>query len=183
MVAFGSRFKQGVLAHRAVVGGEIMTKVEFESWATPFPDGDLAIVEVRTGGGQVKISDPATGEVELPSVGGPGDTKLLVRIFDWKSSSIYRLLFSSVAAFRMLDENSLLELWAATDERTGRPGKSTFRVRGHGWSHESELAFVQGSSDGWSYVIATDGDCVEVICPGPPVIEFEQTIAARSLAD
>lgn len=159
-----------------------MAEVEFECWATPFADGDLTVLEVRTGGGSLSISDPTVGVVEIPSAGGPGDTNLLVRVFDWQSASVYRLLFSSVAAFRMLDENSLLELWTATEKFGGRPGKSTFRVRGHAWTHESALAFIQGTRDGWSYVVATDWDCVEVVCPEPPDIEFEQLITAAEPA-
>lgn len=160
-------------------GGGLVTDVEFESWVTPFTDSALTILEVRAGGGSLRIADPATGRtIEIPSSGGPGDGELLVRVFDAETASVYRLLFSSVAAFRMLDENSLLELWAATKGPEGRPGKSTFRVRGHMWSRESELAFFLGSSGGWSYLIATDWDCVEVVCPEPPVVEFERLIVA-----
>ena len=57
--------------------------------------------------------------------------------------------FTDVEAFRMLDEGGLMQLWAASAEQP-RPNPTTFRVRGHRWTQESEIVFHLGTNDGWS---------------------------------
>lgn len=49
------------------------------------------------------------------------------------------------------------------DAQAPRPGRITFRVRNHGWTEESPLSFMHERVGGWSYVIATDGQCVEML--------------------
>ena len=79
--------------------------------------------------------------------------------------------FIEVVAFRLLDEGGLTELWAAEDNQP-RPAFATFRVRGHGWSRESPIPFIHGTDHGWSFVIATITDCVEVLTRSEPRVEL-----------
>ncbi len=53
-------------------------------------------------------------------------------------------------------------MWGA-DAQAPRRGRITFKVRNHGWTEESPLSFVHGRVGGWSYVIATDDQCVEML--------------------
>jgi hypothetical protein len=68
----------------------------------------------------------------------------------------------------------LSEFWHQTKVLGGRPGQTTFRVRNHDWSKEGLLPWLHGTEEGWSYVIATSGDCVEVVSSDPPVITVAQ---------
>jgi hypothetical protein len=79
----------------------------------------------------------------------------------------FRALFADVGAFRVLDEHGLLELW---DPAIRRPAFTTFRVRNHLWSKESEISFLYFTKDRWSYMIATVGDCLEVLTQTEPRI-------------
>jgi hypothetical protein len=78
------------------------------------------------------------------------------------------LIASDVIAFRVLDEHGLDEFWEKTTELGGRPGRTTFRVRNHLWTKESPLSFL--GTDGWSFVLVTNSDCIEVVCKAPPVV-------------
>jgi len=86
-----------------------------------------------------------------------------------KDTPIY-LIRVEVSAFRVLDEHGLTEIWEKTSE-LGRPGLATFKVRNHRWSKESPISFL--GSDGWSYVVATDSDCVEFVTSDIPVVSIE----------
>ena len=68
----------------------------------------------------------------------------------------------------------LSEFWHQTKVLGGRPGQTTFRVRNHDWSKEGLLAWLRGTEEGWSYVIATSGDRVEIVSSDPPVITVAQ---------
>ena len=131
-------------------------ELEFSRWETPFENAKLWVREVfyeeRTLNVRVAVHW-ADGVLLSPE-------------------PTYRLRFQEVDAFRVLDEGGLLELWEQTSE-TGRPGDSTFRVRNHLWTRESFLSFHHGTDDGWSFVIATDGECVEVLARNPPNITLE----------
>jgi hypothetical protein len=80
-------------------------------------------------------------------------------------------MFQQVSAFRVLDEHGLMEFWGETTRQGGMPAQSTFRVRNHGWTKESMLSFLP--TDGWSYVVATDFDCVEIVSANPPLVTLE----------
>lgn len=81
--------------------------------------------------------------------------------------------FDTVSAFRVLDEHGLTQLWEKTAELGGRPGQTTFKVRNHLWTEESLISFL-GAQDGWSFVIASDWDCVEIVALTPPTILEEE---------
>ncbi len=87
---------------------------------------------------------------------------------DYDASSLYLVFFEVVSAFRVLDEHGLLELWEKTSELGGRPAARTFKVRNHAWTKESPITFL--ASDGWSYIMATDFDCIEIVSVTPPEI-------------
>lgn len=127
---------------------------EFGAWATPFSDATVEILEVAY----------------APRRGGraPQDADLVARVHDRDADRVYRLVFPSIAAMRLVDEGGLLELWRMTATLGGRPGRTTFRVRNHAWTDESVLAFV--GTDGWSFVIATEDMCLEVVTATAPTI-------------
>ncbi len=75
----------------------------------------------------------------------------------------YRVAFEHVSAFRVLDEHGLLEIW-----QHPRPNRTAFRVRNHLWTRESPVTFL--ASDGWSYVVATDDACIEIVSASAPSI-------------
>lgn len=97
---------------------------------------------------------------------------LVARVCSLDTKSIYRLVFPAIAAMRLLDEGGLLEFWQKTQKLGGRPGLTTFRVRNHAWAHESVVSFL--GSDGWSFVIASDNECLEVVSVSAPIITEER---------
>lgn len=121
--------------------------VEFAPWSTVIADDRVALLDVRF--------DAVERQLEALLEGEAG--RILVR-------------FVEVGGFRVLDETGLTQLWAAS-EAAPRPGHTTFRVRGHRWTAESEITFHLGTSNGWSYMIATDDDCLEVLTRVEPVVE------------
>ncbi|WP_154674637.1 hypothetical protein [Mesorhizobium erdmanii] len=121
----------------------------FQPWKTPFENSDIELVDVAYSEGRA----------------------LIFRVRAHESGSIYRVCFEHVSAFRVLDEHGLLELWEKTRESGGRPARTTFQVRNHLWTKESTISFV--TSDGWSYVVASHFDCVEVVTANLPSITLE----------
>lgn len=126
---------------------------EFGEWTTPFTDAAVEILEVAYGAHEQNGSE------------------LMVRIHARDADTIYRLVFPTIAAVRLLDEGGLLEFWQKTTELGGRPGRTTFRVRNHAWTRESAVSFL--ASDGWSFVIASDNECLEVVSVTVPTITAE----------
>jgi hypothetical protein len=135
---------------------------EFGRWETPFENAGVWIESV--------VYDPPSLAVRV----SVHQTEWHVSESALSPERTYRVGFSRISAFRVLDEHGLLELWGNTQDE-GRPGSCTFQVRNHMWTHESPLSFLM--SDGWSYVIATDAECVEIVDRGeaPPEITLEQS--------
>ncbi|MEL6980237.1 MAG: hypothetical protein AAGM38_16380 [Pseudomonadota bacterium] len=143
--------------------------LEFAPWRTPFSDAEVRILEVAYAPQPVQ----RCREFVITRLNGSSPAAALaVRVADIDVGVVYRASFGWISAFRVLDEHGLLQLWAKTDELGGRPARTTFRVRNHAWSEESVISF-SGTSDGWSFIIASDDDCLEVVCPEPPVIVEE----------
>jgi len=92
-----------------------------------------------------------------------------------------RFAFNSVVAFRLLDENGLLELWEASAANP-RPAHTTFRARGHQWCAESMLVFLDVRDEPrYSYFVATSDRCLEVVCQEEPeVMEIGPAIVAKA---
>lgn len=126
---------------------------EFGAWVTPFTDTAIDILEVAYG------------------ARGKDGSELVVRVRAHDANNAYRLVFPSIAAMRLLDEGGLIEFWQKTTELGGRPGRTTFRVRNHAWTRESPLSFQP--TDGWSFVIASDNECLEVVSVTVPTITAE----------
>lgn len=124
--------------------------VQFAAWATGVENDDLRLISLSL-----------TTERTLTAV-----------FFSSDKDRNVRFTFLDARAFRVLDEGGLLQLWAAS-KTTSRPAETTFRVRGHAWQAESPLAWVHGSDEtGFSYLVATDWDCLEVVVSEPPTIEM-----------
>ena len=142
-----------------------MSKVEFAPWETPFKNAELLVLDLRfqTGHGAHENETEDIG-IDSPEENGREEPELIVRLLHCEDDAVYSLVFHGVGAFRLLDEHGLLELWQETSNLGGRPAQSTFRVRNHLWSKESHLSFFSFATDDWSFVIATDWECVEVVC-------------------
>lgn len=146
--------------------------VEFAPWQTDvendrlflgrlcFEEGSPIVVLVREG---VALDLPPSS---------PIDQSLEVDFISVEKCAVIRFGFTDVIAFRVLDESALLELWYAS-ETSPRPARTTFRARGHRWNDESKLAFHQsrGDSPRFSYFVATEDRCLEVVCRDEPVVK------------
>ena len=146
--------------------------VEFAAWHTRFANATIDLLEVRYLDGWLDVDDPRKGRRyrEGPRSPGPLSTyDLVATLFAPDDEQIYRIHYAGVQGFRVLDEGGLLELWEASATQ-GRPASTTFRVRGHGWSRESPLTFCF-PEDCWSWMLATDWDCLEVVCSVEPFVE------------
>ena len=142
---------------------------EFGEWTTPFTDAAVEILEVAYAArGTEKL---AVFRAE-PPMSDQHDRDLVARIHDRDSKSIYQVVFPAIAAMRLLDEGGLLEFWQKTRDFGGRPGQTTFRVRNHAWTRESVISFL--ASDGWSFVIASDNECLEVVSVTTPIITEDE---------
>jgi hypothetical protein len=126
---------------------------EFGEWSTPFTDAAVVILDVTY----------------APRAQNGGE--LVARVHARDADTIYRLVFPTIAAMRLLDEGGLLEFWQKTEELGRRPGRATFRIRNHAWARESVVSFL--ASDGWSFVIASDDECLEVVSATVPTITEE----------
>lgn len=102
---------------------------------------------------------------------------MVVRVFSVKLEAVYQIHFYDVGAFRVLDEHGLQEMIEALRENDSFP---TFRARHHGWSLESPLSFHMGTEEGWSYVIMTGWDCVEVLSQSEPQIVLESKLEPKA---
>lgn len=110
--------------------------------------------------------------LELSATSFEMGTVLEANFLSKEKRSVVCFSFAHVSAFRVLDEDGLTELWHAS-AKTPRPAQTTFRVRGHKWQFESELSWLMGGTeDFYSFMIATDGDCLEVVSSKEPSIEL-----------
>lgn len=148
-------------------------RFEFAEWHTPFENADLLVLEIAYAPElALAESEPECFDASLFR---QRDSKALtIRLYDNATAKIYRVRFASVWAFRVLEDHGLMEIWAETKKRGGRPAHATFLIRNHLWTKESPFTFVH--SDGWSYMIATQEDCVEIVSAQPPDI-FEEPSA------
>jgi len=122
----------------------------FQAWETPFENSAIELITVEY-----------CGE----------DGALHFRVRTREPDSVYRISFEHVSAFRVLDEHGLPELWEKSSEMGGRPARTTFKIRNHLWTKESILSFA--TSDGWSYVVASDFECIEIVTATMPSITLE----------
>lgn len=139
---------------------------EFGEWVTPFTDAEIEILEVL-------YSPKRERHYRIDSLLPEHDDRdLVARIYIPDTDKIYRVVFPWISAMRLLDEGGLMELWVKTREFGGRPGQTTFRVRNHAWVRESFASFMS-TDDGWSFVIASRNECLEVLTMTAPIITEE----------
>lgn len=150
----------------------VQTSVDmiFDDWDTPFNEGTIFLVSAAWGGGEWSVSYPNGKSYHLQI---PTGTKaiLTLTLFHLETESVYELRFPSASAFRVLDEGGLLNIWNEI-----QTNHNCFKVKGHAWSEESSVTFAMGSDDGFSFLITTSDDCVEVVCQHPPEIIFIQKL-------
>lgn len=148
---------------------------EFSQWQTPFENSKIAVLEVAYHS-DISLPDQyQSGHQYRSLLRSSQEAKLEIRLYAYDENRIFRVSFDTVSAFRVLDEHGLIQLWEKTAELGGRPGQTTFKARNHLWSEESLISFL-GAQDGWSFVIASDGDCIEIVARAPPKILAESAL-------
>ena len=85
--------------------------------------------------------------------------------------------FNDVSGFRVLDEHGLVDFWNASRD-TPRPASTTFKVKGHLWQTESELSWIMRDCE-FSYMVATNWDCLEVIAGCEPSVKMIPPVVSR----
>lgn len=125
--------------------------IVFEAWDTPFANSHLVLESLVFDGGK----------------------KILEAIFcEPASDKRATFIFADCATFRVLDERGLTEIWHASSEKP-RPAQTTFKVRGHAWQLESPLEWLWNCDEPYfSYMIATNNECLEAIAPKPPAVKL-----------
>ncbi len=151
--------------------------IQFEEWKTPFSEGDLHIIDLHWGNGSFWCRKKEGKEFRLE--GNPlfKNVELQAHVLNLNDGCLYKMSYSQVNGFRMLDEHGLLEIWGARDKQ-GIELKQTFKVKNHLWSRESPLTFFHGHPDEWSHVVSTDNACLEVVCGETPSIAKIDKIAS-----
>jgi len=147
--------------------------MEIGVWLTPFGDGDLHIINTKWGSSDWSIEYADGKRYELKNEFQTGNSDLIVTVFHIDTESVFEIIFDDVGAYRLLDEHGLTELW-----ESGKVKSNCFKVKEHGWSQESPLSFFMHSKDGWSYLISTEDECVEVVSTSEPQIVLKQKVTA-----
>jgi hypothetical protein len=157
--------------------------VEFASWETVVQDDDLQLVGLSFRSGSW-VRYPNEGfRLDLPEAESPEQPEIEATFLSREKRAAVRFRFAEVAAFRVLGEEGLLEMWEASKDNP-RPASSTFRVRGHQWQAESFLVWFHGADDQhFSYMVATDSDCLEVVATAEPVLEMLPAVVTQLSAD
>ncbi|WP_155912071.1 hypothetical protein [Methylobacterium sp. 77] len=147
------------------------TGIVFSPWPTDVESDDLWLGRLSFDvGTPLVIFAKDNISYSLPSTNPNHDHSLEADFVSTDKKAVIRFAFQGVIAFRMLDENGLLELWEASNSDP-RSAKTTFRARGHKWSDESFLVFMAGGSEQRSsYFIATEAHCLEVVCDAEPSV-------------
>lgn len=153
--------------------------VEFAPWETEVKNDDLNLVGL-TYAASPWVSFPQEGiKLEMPGQSVAADLTLEAVFLSRQKQAGVRFRFEDAWAFRVLDESGLLELWKASSEAP-RPAQATFRVRGHAWQAESVLLWVHHyDEEHFSYMIATDDACLEVVTMVDPEIEIVPAVVTK----
>jgi hypothetical protein len=157
--------------------GEKVERVTFAPWDTPVANDGLTLVTLRYGVTPSRIEYPTLGFALAPIDEEPRRFELEAVFLSREKRAAINFGFSDVSAFRVLDEAGLVELWNASAQ-TPRPSSATFMVRGHTWQKESELLWFHGENR-YSFMIATDGECLEVVTSTPPLVEVSEARVER----
>lgn len=125
--------------------------MRFDRWNTAFCDMDVQILSLsyRTHRVTAGTQEPRSNELRSRSVEViSGEDRFRIDADAIRSASWLKRIAGIVGR---------------ADAQAPRPGRITFRVRNHGWTEESPLSFMHERVGGWSYVIATDGQYVEML--------------------
>jgi len=157
--------------------------IELGEWSTPLLGKEIHILSA----GYSKENEFGLGLrrekhylIENSHFQNPTFTDLLVRVFCVDSEEVYQIQFSNVGGFRILDEHGLQEVFSAREKKTHWPTFPTFRLRHHGWTKESPASFHMGTNDGWSYMVMTGWDCVEVLTIDEPRVTIESKVESHA---
>ena len=141
--------------------------MEFEQWKTPFDSGTAWIVDLSWGVKEWTLEKPNGFKYTIFGSDSHRKDELIARVFHESSESLFEVVYESVNGFRILDEHGLTEIW-----NDSPPKANTFKVKNHGWHKESPLTFFMGNDNEWSHLIATDEECLEVVCHDSPEIRY-----------
>lgn len=149
--------------------------IEFREWTTPVEFDDLQLVDLKF---------QATSSIGFPQDGfslrSPANRLvepgcLEATFLSREKRSLITFRYAAVAAFRVLDEHGLTDLWASSNR--AQPGSTTFRVRGHLWQKESFLVWFHGSDESqFSWMVATGWHCLEVITDVEPLVSITPAV-------
>ena len=158
---------------------DVENNIEFGAWSTSLLEKEIYILSVgysKENEFGLQIKQEKHYLIENSHFKNPILTELLVRVFCVDSEEVYKIQFYDVGGFRVLDEHGLQEIIKTGLNKIDWPTYPTFRVRHHGWSSESPLSFDMGTNDGWSYMIMTGWDCVEVLTSSEPKVTLERKV-------
>jgi hypothetical protein len=145
--------------------------VEFDRWQTPFENSEIEIIEVIYAP-EFRWSETGISRYRKNSSIKEGkNSHLSILIQDDETDKFYRISFKHIVAIRLMDEGGLEEIWSEKFRLEKPVGLTTFQVRNHSWVKESILEFLK--TDGWAYMIATRGNCLEIVSTIPPTISEE----------
>ncbi|WP_306250332.1 hypothetical protein [Parvularcula sp. IMCC14364] len=150
-----------------------MMKVQISDWDTPFENDEVHILEVIYSYSEAEFQHKDFGVYAFTSSIGQ-DYSFVVRILVPKSGEIYSVNFSYVCGYRVMDEVGYAYLAQHTAKAERR--LTTVKVRQHPWAQESPGLFDASIKDGWSFLILSGDECVEVVSPVEPVIQKENTL-------
>jgi hypothetical protein len=116
----------------------------------------------------------------LSQTGPNGSTGWEATFLSGEKRAVGRISFEQVAAFRVLDEVGVLQLWRASSTMP-RPRRTTFKVRGHAWQEGSKLVWFH-VSDGncFSCLAATDDQVWEIVATSEPLVEVRPANVLRT---
>ncbi|KZZ46369.1 hypothetical protein A3759_06645 [Thalassolituus sp. HI0120] len=139
--------------------------MEFDSWSTPFEEGNLWLIDLSWGTKEWTLEKPNKVKYIVRGDAKHEHHELVARVFHEESKMVFELLFESVCGFRCLDEHGLTEVWSRD-----RPRSNTVKIKGHGWHNESPMTFFMGNEGEWSHLLITADECLEVICSASPIV-------------
>ncbi|MCI5046885.1 MAG: hypothetical protein MRY59_05245 [Aquisalinus sp.] len=149
-----------------------MMKFQISDWNTPFENDEVHILEIIYSHSEAEFQHKDFGVYSFKSSVAQ-DYSFVVRLLVPKSGEVYSINFSYVRGYRMMDEVGFAYLARHTAKR--EQSVATARVRQHPWTEESPGLFDTAIKDGWSYLILSGDECVEIVSPIEPVIQKEKT--------
>ena len=151
--------------------------VEFAEWKTSVEFDELQLVDLRFQS-TTAVGFPQEGfTLSIPRNPLLEKGCLEATFLSRQKRAIVTFRFDAVAAFRVLDEHGLLNIWASPN--CAKPAPATFRVKGHQWQKKSFLVWFHGADeDRVSWMIATGWECLEVVTDAEPAVTEEAAIVA-----